>query len=86
MERVCTSKRYQTSFLAVLGRFLVILFLPLSSSHSIAAGSRSPTQLQKLPPANPRPLSVFFTSLSVHVASFSSSLLFRQLTLGLVIA
>ena len=40
---------------------------------SIFAGGRSSTQLQKLPPANPRHLSFFFTSLSVRVASFSSS-------------
>jgi hypothetical protein len=73
MERACTGKRYQTSLLAVLGRFLVILFLALSSNRSIFAGGRSSTQLQKLPPAIPRHLSVFFTSLSVRVASFSPS-------------
>jgi hypothetical protein len=73
MERVCTSKRYQTSLFVVLGRFLVILFLVLSSNRSIVAGARSFTQLLKLPPANARHLSIFFTSLSIRVASFSSS-------------
>jgi hypothetical protein len=70
-KEVCTSKRYQAPILAVPGRFLVILFLPFSSNRSIVANARSSTQLQKPPPANSRRFGVFFTSLSVHVASFS---------------